>query len=45
MKKILIMLTVLMLLGMVGGGLYNTLAKLDTVGEEVNEYTSMNPFP
>ena len=45
MKKTLIILTVLTLLGMAGGGLYTTLANLDTVEDEVNEYASMDPFP
>jgi hypothetical protein len=45
MKKILTILMVLIVFGMIGGGLYNTLAKLDAVEEEVNEYASMNPFP
>ena len=44
MKKILTILTVLIALGMVGGGLYNTLANLDTV-EELQEYAATNPFP
>ena len=45
MKKILTILVALTVLGMVGGGLYNTVAKLDVVDEEVSEYASMNPFP
>jgi len=44
MKKILTILTVLIALGMAGGGLYNTLANLDTV-EELQEYAATNPFP
>ena len=44
MKKILTILVALIVLGMVGGGLYNTVAKLDAVEEEVREYASMNPF-
>jgi len=44
MKKIVTILTVSILLGMLGGGLYNTLANLDTV-EEVQEYAAMDPFP
>ena len=45
MKKILTILVALTVLGMVGGGLYNTVANLDAVEEEVSEYASMNPFP
>ena len=45
MKKTLTILMVLIVFGMIGGGLYNTLAKLDAVEEEVSEYASMNPFP
>jgi len=45
MKKTLIILTVLIALGMIGGGLYTTLANLDTVEEEVEEYALMNAFP
>ena len=45
MKKIFTILMVLIVLGMIGGGLYNTLAKLDVVDEEVSECASMNPFP
>ena len=44
MKKILTILVALTVLGMVGGGLYNTVANLDAVEEEVSEYASMNPF-
>ena len=44
MKKTLMILTVLIILGMVGGGLYTTLANLDTV-EEVQEYAALDPFP
>ena len=44
MKKTLAILTVLILIGMAGGGLYTTLANLDTV-EEVQEYAAMDPFP
>ena len=39
MKKTLIILMVLILVGMVGGGLYTTLAKLDAV-EEVTRVCS-----
>ena len=45
MKKILTIMMVLIALGMIGGGLYNTLANLDAVEEEVSECASMNPFP
>lgn len=45
MKKTLIILTILTLLGMVGGGLYTTLANLDTVENNVREYAAMDPFP
>jgi hypothetical protein len=45
MKKILTILVALTVLGMVGGGLYNTVANLDAVEEEVSEYASMDPFP
>ena len=45
MKKTLTILMVLIALSMIGGGLYNTLANLDVVDEEANEYVSMNPFP
>ena len=45
MKKTLIILTVLITIGMITGGLYTTLANLDTVDREMNEYASMNPFP
>ena len=45
MRKVLVILMVSIILGMLGGSLYTTLAKLDTVGEEVNEYASLNPFP
>ena len=45
MKKTFIILIVLIVFGMIGGELYNTLAKLDAVEEEVSEYASMNPFP
>ena len=44
MKKTLTILTVIIVLGMLGGGLYNTLANLDTVEEEVQECASTNPF-
>ena len=44
MKKILTILMVLIALGMIGGGLYNTLANLDTVEEDVSECAAMNPF-
>ena len=45
MKKTLTILMVLITLSMIGGGLYNTLANLDVIEEEVNEYASMSPFP
>ena len=45
MKKTFIILMVLIVFGVIGEGLYNTLAKLDAVKEEVSEYASMNPFP
>ena len=45
MKKTFIILMVLIVFGVIGEGLYNTLAKLDAVEEEVSEYASMNPFP
>ncbi|MCK5513716.1 MAG: hypothetical protein KAJ00_04400 [Deltaproteobacteria bacterium] len=45
MKKMFVILMVLIVFGMIGGELYNTLAKLDAVEEEVSEYASMNPFP
>ena len=45
MKKALIILAVLTLFAMISGGLYTTLAKLDSVEDEVNEYALMNPFP
>ena len=45
MKKTLIILTVLILLGMVGGGIYTTLANLDPVEDEMNEYAALDPFP
>ena len=45
MKKTLIILTVVILLGVLGGGLYTTLANLDTVEKETNEYALMNAFP
>ena len=45
MRKALIILTVLTLIGMAGGGLYATLADLDSVGNEVNEYAALDPFP
>ncbi len=45
MKKIFVILMVLIVFGIIGGGLYNTLAKLDVVDEEVSECASMNPFP
>ena len=35
MKKTFIILMVLIVFGMIGGGLYNTVAKLDAVEEEV----------
>lgn len=45
MKKIFTILMIVIVFGMIGGGLYNTLAKFDAVQEEVGEYASMNPFP
>ena len=45
MKKIFTILIVLIVFGMIGGGLYTTLANLDAVEEEVIEYAAMNPFP
>ena len=45
MKKTLTILMVLNVCGMIGGGLYNTLANLDTIEEEESQYASMNPFP
>ena len=45
MKKTFTILMVLIALGMIGGGLYHTLANLGAVEEEVSEYASMNPFP
>ena len=45
MRKVFTIMMVLIALGMIGGGLYNTLAKLDAVEEEVSEYASMDPFP
>jgi len=45
MKKVVTILTVSILLGMLGWGLYNTLANLDTEEDPVNEYAARNPFP
>ena len=45
MKKTLIILTVLILLGIAGGGLYTTLANHDTGEEQENECALMNAFP
>ena len=45
MKKTIIILITLLSLGLLGGGLYNTLAQLDTVESELNGYAAMNPFP
>ena len=45
MKRIFIILVFSILFGMIGGGLYNTLANLDAVDKEAIKYTLMNPFP
>ena len=45
MRKLFTILMVLIVFGMIGGGLYNTLDKLDAVEEEVSDCASMNPFP
>ena len=45
MKKTIVILIALLSLGLLGGGLYTTLANLDTVEPEMNEYVAMNPFP
>ena len=45
MKKVLMVFTVLMLVGTIGGVLYTTIAKLDAVEEMKQEYASTNPFP
>lgn len=44
MKKTLIILITLLSLGLLGGGLYTTLANLDTVEPEMNNYAAMTPF-
>ena len=43
MRKRIILLAVLVILCIIGGGFYTTLAKHDTGG--VNEYACSNPFP
>ena len=45
MKKVFTILMVLIALGMIGGGLYTTLANLDTGEEEVGETAAIDPFP
>ena len=45
MKKTIIILIALLSLGIIGGGLVTTLANLDTVQPDVNNYTAINPFP
>ena len=45
MKKTLVILMALLSLGLMGGGLYTTLANLDTVEPDANEFAAMNPFP
>jgi hypothetical protein len=45
MKKTLIILIALLSLGLLGGGLYTTIANLDTVEPDVNGFAAMNPFP
>ena len=45
MKKTIIILIALLSLGMLGGGLYTTLANLSTVEPEMNEFAAINPFP
>ena len=45
MKKAIIILIALLSLGMLGGGLYTTLANLDTVEPDAKDYAGMTPFP
>ena len=45
MKKTIIILIALLSLGMLGGGLYTTLANLNSAEPEMSDYTSMNAFP
>ena len=45
MKKSIIILIALLSLGLLGGELYTTLANLDTVEQDANDYAAMNPFP
>lgn len=45
MKKTIIILIALLSLGMLGGGLYTTLANLDNGETDANDYAAMNPFP
>ena len=45
MKKALIILTVLIILGTVGGVVYTTIAKIDAAEKEKKEYAATNPFP
>ena len=45
MKKTLLILAALITLSMVGGSLYNTLANLSRVGDEVKKYASVDQYP
>ena len=44
MKKIAIVIMVLFTIGL-AGGLYNTLAHLDTIGQETTGYSNVTQFP
>lgn len=44
MKKIVIVLMILFTISL-AGGLYNTLAQLDNVGQEMTDYIYMEQFP
>ncbi len=44
MKKIVIVIMVLLTIGL-AGGLYNTLAQLDSTGQETTGYSDVTQFP
>ena len=44
MRKIVIVIMVLFTIG-IAGGLYNTLAHLDTIGKETTDYSNLTQFP
>jgi len=45
MQKTVVILIALLSLDLLRGGLVTTLANLDTVEPDVNEYAELNPFP